>query len=83
MSSRKIKVESMSNLTVNSLVRLATVVFVPIQYPHKKIRITKSCGEEKKLTIVCYFDVKCYAPLHRCFDNSEVEALKNFSNKKL
>jgi hypothetical protein len=38
MSSRKIEVESMRNLTINSLVRLATVVYVFIQYPHKKLQ---------------------------------------------
>jgi hypothetical protein len=32
MSSRKIKVESMTNLTTNSLVRLATVVYDLILY---------------------------------------------------
>jgi hypothetical protein len=38
MSRIKIEVESMTNLTINSLVRLATVVYVLIQYPHKKIQ---------------------------------------------
>jgi hypothetical protein len=38
MSSRKIEVESMTNLTRNSLVRLATVVYIFIQYPHKKLQ---------------------------------------------
>jgi hypothetical protein len=52
MSNRKIKVESMANLTINSLVRLATVVDVLKQYPHKKIRVTKSCGAERKFKIV-------------------------------
>jgi hypothetical protein len=42
MLSWKIEVESMTNLTINILVRLATVVYVLIQYPHKKITITKS-----------------------------------------
>jgi hypothetical protein len=47
MSSREIEVESMTKLTINSLVRLATVVYVFIQYPHKKITVTKSCGAER------------------------------------
>jgi hypothetical protein len=46
------KVDSMTNLTIKSLVRLATVVYVLIQYPHKKITVTKSCGMERKLKIV-------------------------------
>jgi hypothetical protein len=40
-------VESMTNLTINSLVKLATIVYVLIQYPHEKIRVTKSCGAER------------------------------------
>jgi hypothetical protein len=47
MSSRKIKVESMTNLTMNSLVILATVVYVLIQYPKKSYSHEKLwCGEE-------------------------------------
>ena len=46
---RKIKVGSMTDLTIN---RLATVVNVLIQYPHKKIRVTQSCGTERKLKIM-------------------------------
>jgi hypothetical protein len=42
----------MTNLTINSLVRLDTVVYVFIKYPHKKITVMKSCGAERKLKIV-------------------------------
>jgi hypothetical protein len=51
MSSRKKEVKSMTNLTINSLVRLA-IVYVFIPYPHEKITVTKSCGAERKLKIV-------------------------------
>jgi hypothetical protein len=53
MSSRKIEVESLTNLTINSLVRLATVVYVFVQYPHKKITVTKSCGADREVTENC------------------------------
>jgi hypothetical protein len=52
MSNWKIKVESRISSAGNSLVRLAIVVNVLIQYPHKKIRVMRSCGVEKKLKIV-------------------------------
>ena len=45
-NNRKIKVRSIIDLTINSLVRLATAVNLFIQYPHKKLESQLWCGEE-------------------------------------
>ena len=45
-NNRKIKVGSLTDLTINSSVRLATAVNLFIQYPHKKLESQLWCGEE-------------------------------------